>query len=254
MTVSGLFHDLRMAAMLLTRLPTGPQPADAPPPDLARSVWAYPVIGMVVGGIGGVAFWAAGAVGLPPPVAALAALAVMVLATGAFHEDGLADTADSLGGWDRERKLEIMRDSRIGTYGTVALVLSLGLRAACLTALEEPGPVFAALVVGGGLSRGVIVGLLAALPPARPDGMGVVARNPERRAIAAGLALAVVPAVAVFGPGGGLVLAALAGMGGLVLGWRVHRQIGGYTGDVLGAGQQVAEILILAGAVAMAPT
>lgn len=254
MTVSDLFHDLRMAVMLLTRLPTGPQPADAPTPDLARSVWAYPVVGMVVGGIGGVAFWAAAAAGMPSPVAALAALAAIVLTTGAFHEDGLADTADSLGGWDRDRKLEIMRDSRIGTYGTVALVLSLGFRAACLAALEEPGPVFAALVVGGGLSRGVIVGLLAALPPARPDGMGVVARNPDKHVIAAGLAFAVVPALAVFGLGGGVVLTALAGVGGLFLGWRANRQIGGYTGDVLGAGQQIAEVLILAGAVAIAPT
>ena len=119
--------EARLAFMLLTRLPMG-QMAEAPP--LAASVWAYSVVGAMVGALAGLVFSFAAWAGLPPVTAGLLAIGAGVLLTGAMHEDGLADLADGFGGGHtRERKLEIMRDSRIGSYGVVALVLALGLRA-----------------------------------------------------------------------------------------------------------------------------
>ena len=104
--------------MLLTRLPVGWLATSAEPARLADAVWAFPVVGAVVGAIGGAVFWVCARLGMPPAVAAVWTLASMLLVTGALHEDGLADTADGLGGGrTRERKLEIMRDSRIGTFG-----------------------------------------------------------------------------------------------------------------------------------------
>ena len=114
--------ELVSAFGLLTRLPV----ADLTPPgdyaDPARAVWAYPLAGLAVGLIGGLVYWLAAALAIPPMIAGVLALGAMVLATGGLHEDGLADTADGLGGGrDKARKLEIMRDSRIGSYGVIAL-------------------------------------------------------------------------------------------------------------------------------------
>ena len=113
--------------MLLTRLPMGWLTTSVGPGRLADAVWAFPVVGAVVGAIGGAVFWFCTRLGMPPGVAAVWTLVSMLLVTGALHEDGLADFADGLGGGrTRERKLAIMRDSRIGTFGGLALMLSLG--------------------------------------------------------------------------------------------------------------------------------
>ncbi|RMB08726.1 adenosylcobinamide-GDP ribazoletransferase [Eilatimonas milleporae] len=237
--LADLLADLRAALMLLTRLPVW-RLADDGPPDLSRSVWAYPPVGALVGGLGA-AVWAAGAgLGVPALVAAVLAFAATILATGAFHEDGLADTADGLGGGlTVDRKLEIMRDSRIGTYGTVAVVLSLGLRIAALSALPLPLGA-AALVTLACASRGAIVLMLAGLAPARTGGMGAVAGNPPRAVVVAGLILAALPLVFwPFGMGAGMGVAVIAATA--CVAWTARRQVGGYTGDLLGAGQQLSE-------------
>ncbi|MBB4211384.1 cobalamin-5'-phosphate synthase [Rhodothalassium salexigens DSM 2132] len=244
-----LRDDVRAAAMLLTRLPVDwalPDREEGALPNMDGSVWAYPLIGAVVGAIAAVAYalawWLLGL----PLVAALLALVATVMATGCFHEDGLADVADGLGGGHtKEKKLEIMRDSRIGTYGTVAVVLALGLRAAALAALAEPLLVAAALIAGGALGRGTIVAMLATLRPARRDGLGVVAGRPSGPVIAAGLILpAAIASVCLPGPVAlAAMLAALAAA--WVIGRIAVRAIDGYTGDVLGTGAQVGEIAVV---------
>src|ERR1700760_415860 len=125
------WRDEFLAAFtFLTRLPLGSAHTDVPPPSLADASGAFPLVGLVIGAIGGIAYAIASALALPALAAALIAIAATALITGALHEDGLADTADGFGGGaTREMKLEIMRDSRIGTFGVLALIFSIGLRA-----------------------------------------------------------------------------------------------------------------------------
>ena len=234
-----ILEDLRAALMLFTRLPV--RAAHEAAPDLSRSVWAYPVVGAVVGLIGAALFGLAMFFGLPAAIAAVLAIAAMVLATGAFHEDGLADTADGFGGGaTAERKLAIMRDSRIGTYGAIAIAISLLIRITALASLPSALTAATALVTLGALSRGAIVVLLATLPPARPDGMGAVAARPERPVVLAGSLLALLPLVFWPLPEAGFILIAAA-VATAIVWWLSRKQVGGYTGDVLGAGQQVSE-------------
>jgi adenosylcobinamide-GDP ribazoletransferase len=227
-------NDLAAACMLLTRLPvTRAVPAGH------TGVWAYPLIGGVVGIAGAAVFWLALQLGLPPIVAAICAIAVTILITGALHEDGLADTADGFGGGATvARKLEIMRDSRIGSFGAIALMLSLSLRVAALAALADP---LIALLAAGVLGRGAMIGMMLALPPARPDGMaaslGPVPFTPAMVGIGIACACVLLP------HGGRALLAAAAACGLMV--WLARRQIGGYTGDVLGAAEQAAECAVL---------
>ncbi|UFN49453.1 adenosylcobinamide-GDP ribazoletransferase [Roseomonas sp. OT10] len=244
--MGGLARDLGGALALLTRLPAHrllPMPAEAA--GFARGVWAYPLVGALAGAIGGGVWWAGRSLGLPPLPAACWALAALLLATGAFHEDGLADTADGFGGGrTRERKLEIMRDSRIGSYGALALALCLALRGTALATLSGPAGC-AALVASGALGRGAILGLLRLLPPARADGMAAALGRPGGAVLAAGLGLAALPAALLlpWSAVAGAVLAAPAAT--LALAALARRQIGGHTGDVLGAGSVVAECTVL---------
>ena len=239
-------RDLGGALALLTRLPAHrllPMPEGAD--GFARGVWAYPLVGALVGALGGAVWWAGRALGLPPLLAGCWALAALLAATGAFHEDGLADTADGFGGGrSRERKLEIMRDSRIGSYGALALMLSLAIRGTALAALSGPAGA-AALVVSGALGRGAILGLLRLLPPARADGMAAALGRPGGAVLGVGLGLAVLPAL-VLGPWP-LGVAAVGMAAGVTLGLAAlaRRQVGGRTGDVLGAGSVAAECAVL---------
>jgi adenosylcobinamide-GDP ribazoletransferase len=223
--------------MLLTRLPV---PRSLP--AQAGGSWAYPVVGAVIGLLSAAIYKTGVLFGLPAIVAAILAVAVGTLTTGALHEDGLADTADGFGGGATvARKREIMRDSRIGTFGALALMLSLGLRVAALTTLAEPARVTVALVAAGVLGRGAMVGMMLALPPARPDGMAAsLGRVPVMPAVI-GLAIA---CACVFLPHGVSALLA-AVIAAAVMLWLAHRQIGGYTGDVLGATEQVVECAVL---------
>ena len=138
--------DLRMATSFVTIFPVA---SSKPAADgaIARATWALPLAGLLVGLAGAFAYKVASRFGLTPNLAALLALATTTLITGALHEDGLADTADGLGGGrTRDRKLQIMRDSRIGTYGVCALILSFGLRWNALATIASPWMVMLALV------------------------------------------------------------------------------------------------------------
>lgn len=248
----------RAAFVFLTRLPLGGYPYRDE--DYAWAPAHGPLVGLVVGGIGGVVF--ALAFGAGPLPAALLALGATMLATGAFHEDGLADTADALGGaiFDRGRLLEILKDSRIGTYGAAALATSILLRAALVasvasaTALHEDPRLSgaAALVVSHVLARVAPVWLMASMPyvtdeaharsrPVVRAGLpqAVVATGAGALAVAAAVVL--LPAAAPRFPVAYALLLPVA----LLCAWRFRRRAGGITGDFLGATEQVAECAVL---------
>jgi adenosylcobinamide-GDP ribazoletransferase len=239
----------------LTRLPVprlGPLDDPARLPDLACEAWAMPVAGAVVGLVGAFVLALAAALGLPPFSAAAVAVAVGVAVTGALHEDGLADTADGLAaGGSAERRLAVMRDSRIGAAGAAALVLSLVLRVAALSAIAEVSATAAAaaLVAAGAVSRAAALAPLALLPPARPDGIAAAAGRPGGHALALAAATAAVLAglAGAAGTGLGATLAGLATAAVAVSALlRIIRStLGGATGDVAGAGEQTAAAAFL---------
>ncbi|WP_353474412.1 adenosylcobinamide-GDP ribazoletransferase [Salipiger sp. H15] len=232
-------RELQVAVMLLTRLPAGRIEGEAPALRAAR--WAFPLVGVLVGVTGWAAFAAAQVAGASALLAALLALAAHVLVTGALHVDGLADFADGMGGGrDRAHCLEIMRDSRTGSYGVMALILASGLWVAALAQLGgEAGPALFAAV--GALSRVAMVALQEALPAARSDGMGRLAAGRSRGgwlgALGA-LCLAVVLTGAV-----GLAVAGACALTALAVGAIARRRLGGLTGDVLGAAQLLSEVV-----------
>ncbi len=242
--------EIVAALALLTRLPVGALAARLPAPEPVRAVWAYPLAGAIVGAIGGGVYWLSAALGLPPALAAVWALAALVLATGALHEDGLADFADGFGGATRERRLEIMRDSRLGVYGALALALSLALRAVALAVLANPSLVLAGLVAAGAASRACAGGLMAALPNARADGLSVAAGRPSAAITAMGFGMAILVGMIVLEFGLIWALWLGAGLGALAVAWLAKRSLGGQTGDVLGAAVQAAECLALTALVA----
>ena len=165
--------------------------------------------------------------------------------TGAMHEDGLADTADGFwGGWTVARRLEIMKDSHIGSYGVIALILSLGLRWMALTLLFEAGLALPALIAMGALSRAVMPGLLHALPFAREGGLSRSVGRVSFDTAVLGAALGAILALMALGLAALLLMmtVALSGWGVAAL---ARGKIGGQTGDVLGAAQQVAEVAAL---------
>lgn len=235
-------RDLVVALMFLTRLPirsTTPWQDD----DLSSSVIMFPVVGALLGLLGAGVYALAWALSLPPFLAASITVALLILATGALHEDGLADIADGFGGGrTREDKLRIMRDSRLGSYGTLALILCLILRIGSLAALAAPSLVAVALIATSALSRAAMPIAMTVMDQARQDGLAARAGKPHpsragASALIAGLlACLCLPWTAAF------IVIASAFIGSLILMLPAQRQIGGITGDVLGALQQVVEI------------
>jgi adenosylcobinamide-GDP ribazoletransferase len=250
------------AAQFLTRVPV-PCASDFQPQRLRQSLRYFPLVGGVVG-LANVAVWWLSSQWFPRPVAVGLMLTASLLITGAFHEDGFADTCDGLGGGDtRERTLAIMKDSRIGAFGAIGLFMLLGLKWSALVALPTaalPVIVVAAHVV----SRWCAIGLVWALPYARAEGEG------KSRPFDAGLTAAQwllsgvigVSAVAIPAMWSGAVwdtsLAIAAAVGfaaaaGSALAAATHfkRRVGGYTGDCLGAVQQLSELTFALGALAV---
>ena len=239
----GPFDEFAVATAVLTRLPVGAATADG---AVAASGWAFPLVGAGIGALCALAFLLAQLLGCDNLPAALLAITAGLALTGAFHEDGLADTVDGFGGGrDRAAKLAIMRDSRHGTFGILALVLSVGLRASALAAIGDPIHAGLALVAAHAASRGALPAMMRLLPPARADGLGATAGRPSVTVAAIAGAIGAGIALALLGPrGGGIAL--VLGAGALVLAALLaRRQIDGYTGDVLGFFQQIGEIVML---------
>ena len=241
-----LLHSLRF----LTRLPV-PFANTIDPPPLSQSMRLFPMAGAMIGAAGGAALAGFVYLGLPSLVAAALTAALGLLVTGALHEDGLADTADGFGGGkSRERRLEIMRDSHIGSYGTLALVAALILRVACFEDLTglDPLAIVAVFAACGAFSRALMVDLLWATRPARSDGLAVHAGTPGRN----GAAFAIITAAALM-LAAGLLVSPPSGLLALAAGLAVTaymrrltvRMIGGQTGDVCGAVQVLSELAML---------
>ena len=239
-------RGMRAALAFLTRLPSGPLDSA----DFARAPGWFAAVGLVIGA-GMAAVWTLAALLWSPLIAALITVAAGLLLTGALHEDGLADTFDGLGsGRPRERALEIMRDSRIGSYGALALGLALAARVACLAALGPVAPV--ALFAGQGFSRGGMTLMLRAGPYLRPSGAGTGMTGPlgaTRLALIAALLIAA--GTTAWMVGGALIpgLCGLIAAQALIRLWAINR-LGGVTGDILGAAQVLGDLGFLLGVLA----
>jgi adenosylcobinamide-GDP ribazoletransferase len=244
-TLTEIDADLRTAIGFSTRVPIA-RPTGATGAGLARAAWALPVAGACVGFIAAAVFWLAHTVGLAPLPAAALSIAAALVVTGCLHEDGLADVADGFGGGaTRERKLAIMRDSRIGTYGTCALILSLLLRVAALAAVARPTAAISALLAAHIGARAVLPAVMRFVSPARPDGLSAGAGRPPAASVLTAAVVGVLANLILLGPVAGLLAVLAVCAGALLLAWLSQRQIGGQTGDVLGATEQISEILIL---------
>lgn len=244
--------ETRIALAFLTRLPV--PLADGAGTPLAEAVRCFPLAGLVVGVAGAVTFALAEVFTLPTLVSALLAVGAMVLLTGGLHEDGLADTADGLGGGrDREHALAIMRDSRIGSYGVIALVLALGLRVAAISALAYSEAAGLAIIAAACASRAVLPFVMHYLPPARTDGLAQAAGAPDLRAIAEGAVIGLLALLLCLGLLGALLLAVLLTLFTVLFMRYLHLHLEGQTGDTLGAVQQGAEIVILIVATTILP-
>lgn len=243
--------DVLAAIGLLTRLPVRVDFARATARG-ARAAWAWPLAGglvaFIAGLAGALALWA----GLTPLIAAIMVIAAQAILTGAMHEDGLADCADGFwGGWTPARRLEIMKDSRSGAYGVIALVLMLMLRVTALATLMELDGWWPALVALGAMTRVPMAALQSLLPNARPGGLSHRTGSPPARTVGAAIALALF--IGIAGMGAQVLPVAIA-IGCVTLVWAAtaRAKIGGQTGDVLGAAQQLTEIAGLLVLVALA--
>ena len=239
------------AVSFLTRVPVGAGERGAE--ELAGFVPWFPVVGVGVGlVVGGV--YAGGSELVPPLPAAGVAVVAGICLTGAFHEDGLGDTADAFaGGWDRDSTVRILKDPRLGTFGVLAVAASLLLRVVAVAALA-PGAALAALPAAHALSRAAAVATMTFLPPAAETGLGAsYALALSRRRALAGTLAGLAIALALLGPPA-LWAAVAAAVAAFALGRLATRRIGGVSGDVLGAIQQLGEVLTLLVAVAAVPS
>jgi adenosylcobinamide-GDP ribazoletransferase len=237
--------ELATATAFLTRLPL-PEGEPAAAGALARAVWAFPLAGVAVGVTGAVVYALAHRFGLPPWPAAALAVAATLGVSGCLHEDGLADTADGFGGGTtREQKLEIMRDARIGTYGVCALALSILIRVGALADLASVGAVATALIAAHAAARAAMPAVMFLLLPARGDGLAFEAGAPEASRVLTGAVLAVIILALCLGPLRALAAVIVLGVAIAVIARLAVNQIGGQTGDVLGAIEQVGEIAVL---------
>lgn len=226
---------------------TGPEDAQtqAVPRPLGRAVRTFPLIGALLGIAAGLAFAIATGLGLPSLVAGVVAVTLLALLTGALHEDGLADMADGFGGGQTvNKKLDIMRDSRIGAYGVLALVLVLAAKVGALADLSDIGLVLCGLICAAATSRAAMPAMMRWLPAARSNGLGAGAGVPPAQHVWTGIVIATVLSVLLL-TWSGLVALIIAALAAFAIGLLARRQIGGHTGDVLGGTQQISELVFL---------
>ena len=242
--------DTARAVAFLSRIPMPQWLFEGYDGRLGRLVRAFPFAGIVLGFIPALALLVLLGLRSDPLMSALIALSVQVVVTGALHEDGLADTADGIGGGkSREHSLLIMKDSRIGTYGAIALILSFAIRAAALSAITGDSQAFAAALAipaVAALSRGAIAWHWQRLPPAKADGIAASTGQPDEAAMQFALTAAGFLGALLIWPAFGLlplVASLLAtGIAGLAFTAFIRHKLGGHTGDTLGAMQQICEI------------
>jgi adenosylcobinamide-GDP ribazoletransferase len=238
-------EELRASLAFSTRLPL-PRAMPRVSGALANAAWAFPLAGVLIGGVGAIVYALAQRLGLPTwPAAGLSVTATLLL-TGALHEDGLADTVDAFGGGTtREQKLDIMRDSHIGAYGVCALILALLLRIAAIASLGSSSAVVWALIASHGGARTAMMMLLSLLPPARSDGLSFDAGRPSGDSTIVSAAMGFLIFAICLGPWRTVATLILLFIVIAIMTWLSSKQIEGQTGDVLGALEQISEVLIL---------
>jgi adenosylcobinamide-GDP ribazoletransferase len=238
-------RELKASIAFSTRLPLGPT-APIAGVDLAKALWSLPLAGIAVGIIGALVYALAHRIGLPAWPAAALAVAATAAVTGCLHEDGLADTLDGFGGGaTREEKLTIMHDSRIGVYGVCALALSILIRVGALTSLADTGPAVWALIAAHGAARATLPVFMFFVPPARADGLSYQAGRPSREQALAAAVLGFLIVLVCLGFWSALAAAIVLAIVIALVARLSVAQIDGQTGDVLGALEQVSEIVIL---------
>ncbi|MEE9313683.1 MAG: adenosylcobinamide-GDP ribazoletransferase [Rhizobiaceae bacterium] len=268
--LSSLISDTKSSVQFLSRIPLLLVSEELP--DFQKTAHTFPLAGLIISLPAAALLWGASSLNLPATVCALLAVTALFLTTGGLHEDGLADVADGFGGGhNRERKLEIMRDSAVGTYGVVSLVLSIGLKVALLThllTLYNGGTVALILVAVTAVSRLAMLQPWAALSPARQEAEAPVKNkvalpkeketsglsnrygSPDNKTVSLGL-LCSLPAALILlftvGPWAVALSLVTAGVFIIIFTSICEKQIGGHTGDTLGATQQLSELGLLLG-------
>lgn len=254
-SLSNYIKDIARAVAFLSRLRVPSRVFEGYDGNLGRIARAFPFAGLLISLPSALLFGLLATAGADPLLTAFLTLCLLTVTTGALHEDGLSDSADGLGGGrDKGRTLTIMKDSRIGTYGAIALILSFGLRAAALAAIIRGLPPLAAaltLPAAAAISRAALVWHWHHLPAAKTDGVAAEAGQPDRQAnmasMAAGIILAallLLPRLPIFVVFDTLALAAIATWAFTTY---VRRKLAGHTGDTIGATQQICEITIFCG-------
>ena len=243
--------ELLLALRFFTRLPLGAAGA-LEPGALARASWAFPLAGALVGIICAAAYAVAHLLAFPRLAAALIAVGAGAFVTGALHEDGLADTADAWGGRDPAERLAIMRDSRSGAYAIVTVVLSIAIRAASVAALPGSAAALGGFVAAHAVARGGLPAVLFLVPAARSDGLGASAGVPGLGEVLWSLGIAAVITLAALGFLAGIAALVFAALAMAAMAALARRQVGGHTGDVLGAIEQKGETAMLLAAAAWA--
>jgi len=255
--------DLVAAFMLLSRLPCGwYEFSSKTPPQIGPAGWAFPVVGMAIGGIGGAIMWGINIIsqmdghtngytnGMSDFIAATAALVVMTMLTGAMHEDGLADLADGFGGGHTiDDKIRIMHDSQIGSYGVIALILSSFLRVGLLVSLAaQPFSALAfiaviSLILAG--TRWQILMLLHLFPISENAKLAQLTRPPSALQLAVATSLWLFPFAVLFTPIAAVIVGVTALLSAVLVGRLAMRHIAGLSGDVMGASVIVSEIALM---------
>lgn len=238
-------HDMMAAAMILTRIPV-PWPEDLTP-NTARSYWAFPLIGIAVAILPVFFGTTLAASGLPLMAAAAVMLLGIILLTGGLHQDGLADLADGLGGRDAQHRLQIMRDSSIGSFGTLALIIFTMITIACLMQIGAHDLTLMAqsMMAVAAMSRGMM-GLQRWLHPT-PDkeGLAAVTGQPERNVMIIGMVISFLLGAIFLSISHVLGMMAVGVLITLLLGRFMMSWLGGVNGDGLGATQQCTEATML---------
>jgi adenosylcobinamide-GDP ribazoletransferase len=237
--------ELTASFAFCTRLPLW-RVAAIPGGALARAAWAFPIAGLLIGVIAATVYGLAHRIGIPAWPGAALSVAATLLVTGCLHEDGLADTADGFGGGaTREQKLDIMRDSRIGTYGVCVLIVALILRVGVVASFFSSATAVWALLASHAGARATMMAFMFLVPPARREGLSANAGQPPIESAGAAAALGFVLAAICLGPAHAIIALILLAIVVAVMARLSRQQIGGQTGDVLGAVEQISEIGIL---------
>jgi len=236
--------DIFLALTLLTRIPINFDHDNIE--DRARKAsWAYPLVGAIIGAAASLIANILYAIGFPVTICIIMALITMISLTGGLHEDGLSDSADGLwGGKDKDSILKIMKDSRIGAYGAIALILVILGRYTTMSDLLKINQLFLPLVAAGAISRVPMVGAMVYMRPARTEGLSYSVGAPPSFSFIIALIIGVLSCILAVGLLSIFVFIGV-GLSSIIIFYIINKKINGQTGDVLGASQQFAELIAL---------